>query len=285
MTGGEDRSAFGADSRWTAAGPLGAPLVVLIHPTRMNRTFWTPQVDALASSLRVVAVDLPGHGQLEHERFTLPAAVELVRAAIEAQHVPDLGPGTGAAPSAPTVLVGSSLGGYVAMAVGAELPATVDALVVVGATAEPTGPRAHPFRALAAAYQRAGPVRLDRVDRSMIRRRYPGGVGDLIVASGLAYRGGSEALRSLAGEAFLPRLARFPGPVILVNGSGDVAMRPGEQGFLAAARRGRLVHLRGAYHLASLDRPAQFSAIVRSAVADAVEARRRAGAAGVYGLG
>jgi len=231
----------------------------------MNRTFWTPQVQALSPSNRVLAVDLPGHGRLEQEHFTLPGAVTLVRAAIDSEHAAmDSG--------VPTVIVGLSLGGYVAMALAAESPGIADALVLAGSTAEPTGRRAHSFRALALAYDRTHRQMFDRLTDAFIRRRYPGGLGDLLVRSGFAYRGGSEALRSLAGEPFLPRLAAYPGTVVLVNGGRDVAMRPGERRFLEIAGRGRLVTLPGAYHLSSLDRPTEFTAVIRSAIDEAVAA-------------
>jgi pimeloyl-ACP methyl ester carboxylesterase len=257
----------GIDPRWTVLGPAGAPLVVLIHPTRLNRTFWTPQIEALSSSNRVLALDLPGHGRLEQERFTLPGAVAVVRAAVDSERA-------SMDETMPTVIVGLSLGGYVAMALAAEAPGIADALVLAGSTVEPTGRRAHPFRALALAYDRTHHLVFDRLIAAFVRRRYPNGLGDLLVASGFSSRGGSEALRSLAGEPFLRRLAAYPGTVVLVNGGRDVAMRPGERRFLAIARRGRLVTLPGAYHLSSLDRPAEFTAVVRSAIAEAVEARR-----------
>jgi pimeloyl-ACP methyl ester carboxylesterase len=226
-------------------------------------------------------MDLPGHGHLERERFTLPGAVALVRTAIESERPSSGGerptgvegrlPARG---ERPTVIVGLSLGGYVAMALAAETPEIADALVLAGSTAEPTGRRAHSFRALALAYDRAHHFVFDRLSASFIRRRYPNGLGDLLVTSGFAYRGAAEALRSLAGEPFLPRIAAYPGTVVLVNGSRDVAMRPGERRFLARTRRGRLVTLPGAYHLSSLDRPAEFTAVIRSAVAEAVESRQ-----------
>lgn len=259
------------DPRWTALGPAGTPLVVFIHPTRMNRTYWTPQIEALSGSHRILAVDLPGHGQLERERFTLPAAVAVVRAAIDSER-PAAPAGLPADDQPPTVIVGLSLGGYVAMALAAETPQIADALVLAGSTAEPTGRRAHPFRALALAYDRAHHLVFDRLSASFIRRRYPDGLGDLLVTSGFAYRGAAEALRSLAGEPFLPRIAAYPGTVVLVNGSRDLAMRPGERRFLARTRRGRLVTLPGAYHLSSLDRPAEFTAVIRSAIDEAVAA-------------
>src|SRR5476649_930611 len=101
-------TAPGLDPRWTAIGPTDAPLVVFIHPTRMNRTYWTPQIEALSPSNRVLAVDLPGHGHLERDRFTLSGAVALVRTAIDSER-------TSTDPAVPTVIVGLSLGGYVAM--------------------------------------------------------------------------------------------------------------------------------------------------------------------------
>ena len=109
----------------------------------------------------------------------------------------------------PTIIVGLSLGGYVAMAFAAEAPGIADVLVLAGSTVEPTGRRAHPFRALALAYDRTHHLVFDRLIAAFVRRRYPGGLGDLLVASGFAYRGGSEALRSLAGSPSCPASRRI----------------------------------------------------------------------------
>ena len=132
----------------------------------------------------------------------------------------------------PTVVVGLSLGGYVAMALAAEAPELADALVLAGSTAEPTGPPGPPVPRPRPGLRPGAPPAVDRLTAAFIRRRYPDGLGDLLVTSGFAYRGGSEAFRSLAGEPFLPRLASYPGTVVLVNGARDVAMRPGERRFL-----------------------------------------------------
>ena len=37
--------------------------VVLIHGVGLRLEAWTPQIDSLADSHRVIAVDLPGHGE------------------------------------------------------------------------------------------------------------------------------------------------------------------------------------------------------------------------------
>ena len=63
------------------------------------------------------------------------------------------------------IVVGLSLGGYVAMAVAASSPERVAGLVISGATAEPIGARALAYRALALAYRRLPDSLLDLVSR------------------------------------------------------------------------------------------------------------------------
>jgi len=70
-------------------------------------------------------------------------------------------------------------------------------------------------------------------------------------------------LRAIAGERFRPRLAVYPGPTLVVNGSLDFVMRPGAPRFAAVARNARRVRIAGASHLANLDRPAAFNEAVR----------------------
>ena len=69
--------------------------------------------------------------------------------------------------------------------------------------------------------------------------------------------------RALIGERFRPRLAAYPGPVLLLNGELDPLFRLGAKGFARDARDVRRVRLAGATHLANLDRPEAFSLAVR----------------------
>jgi pimeloyl-ACP methyl ester carboxylesterase len=78
------------------------------------------------------------------------------------------------------------------------------------------------------------------------------------------------------GETFIPRLAAYPGPSLLVNGEDDLLFRSGEDAFLAAARDGRLEVIPGCGHLVSEDQPAAFNAAVRRfAAEELVQARFR----------
>ena len=148
----------------TAVGPPGAPAIVFLHGTRLSRAAWTPQLDGLADEFRVIALDLPGHGSRAGEPFTLEAAAALVAATIRDE-----------AADGRAVVVGLSLGGYVAMALAARDPGCVRGLVLAGATAEPVGVRSIPYRALAAVMDRFDGPRLDRLNAWFFRAPLPAG--------------------------------------------------------------------------------------------------------------
>ena len=89
-------------------------------------------------------------------------------------------------------------------------------------------------------------------------------MSDPILRDGFSHRAGAVAVRALVGEAFRPRLARYPGPTLLLNGQRDLLFRAGARSFAAAAASPRRVVIRGAGHRSNLDRPGAFTAAVRA---------------------
>lgn len=235
-----------------AMGPPDAPAIVFLHGTRLSRAAWTPQLETLSDEFRTIAIDLPGHGDRASERFELAGAVELVAAAIRDQAADER-----------AVVVGLSLGGYVAMALAGEQPALVRGLVVAGASAEPIGLRLLPYRALTVLLTRFDGPRLDGLNARFFRMSYPPAIADPIVAGGFWSAGGAEAVRALFNQRFMPRLAAYPGPSLILNGELDLLFRWSAGRFAATAAHGRRVRLAGARHLSNLDRPAAFSLAVR----------------------
>jgi pimeloyl-ACP methyl ester carboxylesterase len=233
-------------------GPPGAPAIVFVHGTRLTGSFWAAQQAALGAEFRTIAPDLPAHGTRADEPFTLDGAADAVAAAIHAE-----------APGGRAIVVGLSLGGYVAMTLAAREPELVSGLVVSGASAEPVGLLKLPFGLFATIMDGVADERLDRLNAWFFRSRYPPAIAEPIVAGGFWSHGGVEAIRSLVGQRFIPRLAAYPGPSLIVNGEYDVVFRPGAGAFAAAARDARRVRLGGASHLANLDRPMAFSEAVR----------------------
>ena len=233
------------------AGPPDAPPIVFVHGMRMSGSMWAAQQAALSGEFLTIAIDLPGHGTRAAETFTLDGAADTLSAAIR-EHA-----------GGRAVVVGLSLGGYVAMALAAREPARIRGLVLSGATAEPVGLRSLPYLALARVIDEIDVERLQAVYAWVFRRRYPPAIAEPIVAGGFWYRGGSVALRAVVGERFLPRLAAYPGPTLILNGELDLLFRLFAPAFAATAQDARRVRLSGATHLANLDRPAAFSEAVR----------------------
>ena len=232
-------------------GPDEGPPIVFVHSTRLCHTMWRAQMDDLCDTYRVVALDLPGHGRLADRPFTVAGASDAVATAIEE------------AAGGHAVVVGLSLGGYVAMDLAARRPELVRGLVLAGATAEPIGLVAAPFLAFAWIMDRFEGPALDALNTWFFRTRFPPAIADPIIAGGFWSAGGARALRAIVGERFAPRLAAYPGRRSSSTGSGTCssAWPPGT--FARAARDARRVRLGGATHLANMDRPGAFNFAVR----------------------
>jgi pimeloyl-ACP methyl ester carboxylesterase len=240
------------DPTITAVGPPGAPAIVFVHGTRLSRAAWAAQLEGLGGEFRAIAMDLPAHGSRADEPFTLARAADLLADTIRDE-----------ASGGRAVVVGLSLGGYVAMALAARQPQRIRGLVLAGASAEPVGLRSLPYRALAVALDRFEGPALTRLNAWFFRTRYPAEIAEPIVAGGFWSKGGASALRTLFGQRFVPRLAAYSGPTLILNGQWDLLFRLSAGAFAEAAADARRVRLAGALHLSNLDQPAAFNEAVR----------------------
>lgn len=235
-------------------GPPGAPVIVFVHGSRITKSSWRAVTARLADRYRCVCPDLPGHGALADRRFTLDSAADVVDAALAAEG------------GERAVLVGLSLGGYVAMAAAARSPERVRGLVLAGSTAEPSGPAATAFRLFAWALGVAPKRPFDALNTWFFRHRYPAEIAEPIVAAGYWSRGGATAVRTLPRSRFRERLLAYGGPILVVNGDLDFVFRLGERSFLRGVPNVSRRYLRWTTHLSPLDRPDEFAAAVRDFV-------------------
>lgn len=226
--------------------------IVFLHGTRLTGASWAAQVAALGGAFHCLAPDLPGHGNADGVPFIVEGAADRIAELVERE-----------AHGGRAILVGLSLGGFVAMALAARRPELVAGLAISGATAEPVGARALAFRGLAAIFGLVPEPILDRVNSWFFGWRFPPEISGPILAAGFSFRGGAVAVRALVGERFKPRLAAYPGPALLINGEYDLFFRPTERSFAAVAAEPRRVLIRRATHLTNLDQPDAFSGAIR----------------------
>jgi pimeloyl-ACP methyl ester carboxylesterase len=260
---------------------------------------WRRQLDGLADGFHVVALDLPGHGVLADVPFRLAEATALAAATIEAL------------PAGRAVVVGSSLGGYVGMDLAARRPALVAGLVLVNASAEPRYVALHAPRTIGSYLARAASDRVRARAAAVPSTSRTDGRGDGMgdgdgaareagqgsgdgdgfghddgdsraagheaqpATKGWLFRGGGRAMVAALRESFLPRLAAYPGPTLIVNGADDTLFRSEERAFLAAAVDGRIELIERTGHLANEEQPEAFNAAVRRFALDVHDRGRR----------
>jgi pimeloyl-ACP methyl ester carboxylesterase len=96
------------------------PAVLLLHGTGVSARSWTLQLQILGHALRVLAIDLPGHGESDPiDDVTLEAYADSAHSLLDAL-------GTG-----PVFVAGHSLGGAVAQVLAARHPEAVRGLALL----------------------------------------------------------------------------------------------------------------------------------------------------------
>lgn len=239
------------------AGPPDGEPIVFVHGVMFTRKMWVPQREDLADEFRFVAMDLPGHGNWDHQDFRLEVAVDRLDEVVEQ------------AAGGRAAVVGLSLGGYVATEYASRHPEKVDALVISGSSANPTGRLGTLTRIVSTIAEYA--TRSDRVDRVLTRlnERFVTSL-DLgpeaereILDAGFFPDQFSEGGFELAGRDFRAAFAEFPGPAFVLNGKWDLINRLGEKKHAKAASNAAAAVIPGTGHVCTLEKPDVYAAAVR----------------------
>jgi pimeloyl-ACP methyl ester carboxylesterase len=264
----------GLHTHWVTAGHAESPHAVLLHGAGGSAALWYPALPALAERRHVIAVDMPGHGETSIPAWRSPGTMERMQAWLAEFLSRFDWP----------LLVGHSLGGYMALLHFARLRPSVAGLVLVDAGG--VGPRPpgfvmatrHPvLGALLGLAAGARPTRR-RMERTIRRLsvdpyRIPHGQLALDYALETASRPGAgrfqfEVYRSVAIHEAEPsykvwgRLHDISSPTLLVWGERDYFplryARQAAQEMPAA----RLEVLPGTGHLSYLEDPQTFNEVL-----------------------
>ncbi len=100
-----------------------APAILLTHGFTESGAMWTPQIEALSASHRLILWDMRGHGRSDYPdepgAYSEAQTVEDIRAILDTEHIDR------------AIVGGMSLGGYMSLAFYRRYPERVSALILV----------------------------------------------------------------------------------------------------------------------------------------------------------
>jgi 3-oxoadipate enol-lactonase len=234
--------------------------VAFIHGFPHNRSLWAPQVSGMLDRARCIAPDLRGFGDSSRNGpFSIDQFADDVAMLLRSLGVTR------------TVVVGLSMGGYIAFSMWRRHRALVRGLVLADtrAGADTDEARAKRRALIEVARTRGSGAVADGQVTGMIgkttREKRPGMIDEvhrmLESASVEGIVGALEAM--IARPDSTPTLATIDVPTLVVVGSEDVLTPPSEAEILhEAIRNSRLEVIEQAGHVSNLERPAAFNHVL-----------------------
>jgi len=199
----------------------------------------------------VITLDLPGHGALAHVPFTEENVSALMRDAVENV--------VGSAP----LIVGYSLGGFVAMRYAAHAGDRTRGLLLAGCTLDFEGWEWWPYGVSVRLTETLPDAWLSAMMHATLTLTLPRRWVDVV--EGIPFnRGVFSQTSTIVRESnrAIEEIAGYSKPVLFVNGEFDFVFRSDERRFLHRLPQARLRIIRGVDHTAPMRRAEEFSAVV-----------------------
>ncbi len=236
--------------------------IVLLHAFPFDRGMWAPQVTELATAgFQVLVPDLPGFGETSvgSEPFTIERGADVVAEFLAALGLPK------------AIIMGLSMGGYIAMALARRYPQVVQALILADtkAAADDDAARANRDKLIekvqSGGARAAANALLPKLMNTQNQQTNP---ASFTLAETIALRqspegiiAGLEALRDRPDAA--PELPNIAVPTLVIVGEHDEVTPPLTAARLTSLISGsELLHIPGAGHLSNLENPGAFNAAV-----------------------
>ncbi|MBA2965538.1 3-oxoadipate enol-lactonase [Ramlibacter sp. MAH-25] len=260
----------GAAIAYRLQGPVDAPVLMLGNSLAADLEMWDGNLPALGQHFRVLRYDMRGHGASSTPAgpYTLELLADDAIALLDALRIDKVH------------FVGVSLGGMVAQQLAARYPNRIASVVLCATMSNQAAPAAWDERM--AAVRRGG---MEAIAEATLQRWFTpafhaeapqalAAVRRMVLATRPeGYLGCAAAIRALAQDALLPRIA---GPCLVLAGEHDGAATPAIAQSLAQRIPGAQLHVvPGAAHLPNIERQAAFDARVLAFLADATAATGR----------
>ena len=237
----------GSKVRYVDTGGDAKKAIVFVHCWTCNSEFWRDQVGAFPQ-YRVLALDLPGHGESEKPRieYTMEHFAKAVDAVMRDAGVKK------------AVLVGHSMGTPVTRRFYELYPKKTLGIVVVDGALIPMGPRAEVekfFEPMYKDYRTAAPAFLD----GMLQPTWPS-VKPFIRSAMLATEDyvGTSAMRNMLEDAYAQH-AKIEVPVLAVMAPSPYWPKDLETQYRSVAPEIDFQMWTGVSHFLQLERPKEFN--------------------------
>jgi pimeloyl-ACP methyl ester carboxylesterase len=255
-------------------GSGDGPPVLLIHGLAGNWQNWLENIPRIGQERRVYALDLPGFGasEMPEEDVSITGYARCVHELCERLELP------------PAVVVGNSMGGFVAAEVGIRHPEQCDRLVLVSAAGisvnslsrRPTVTGARVFAALAArtaaqSHRVVTRPRLRHLALQTVARHPTRLKPDLTweMIQGAGKDGFLPALEALLDYDFRDRLPEISCPTLVIWGEEDMLVPVKDaREFERLIDAARCVVLEDTGHVPMLERPGAFNECLLEFMAD-----------------
>lgn len=231
-------------------GDPGNPPILFLHGIRLGAAIWEEHARALSDAYYIIAPDLPGHGALADLPFEIAVCDALL--AYITERVTTL----------PPLIVGYSLGGYLAMRYATDLPERTAGLILSGCSTDIVGQRQLLYEIGVGITAQFSASFVQRVLAVFFRLTLPRRIADTIIPFPFNQQVFESSRKLAGGVRYSEKLAGYDKPVLIVNGEWDVLFRPDEE-LYASATGGQLVIMERSDHVAPLRRPEEFTGHVR----------------------
>lgn len=234
-------------------GRDGAPPLVLSSSLGTTLSLWEPQLDALARHFRVIRHDHPGHGisRGASEEVTVATIGEGVLGILDELGIPQAS------------FAGISLGGMVAMWLGANAPERVGRLVLTATGASLGTPSTYAERAALVRAEGTAAVVAGARERWFTPDFADSAEADRILTdlADVPAEGYAACCEAVGAFDFHDELHRVAAPTLVVVGVEDPVVTPETvETLVHGIPDARLVSIPGASHLVNVEQPEAFAA-------------------------
>jgi 3-oxoadipate enol-lactonase len=243
------------------SGPPAGPPLVLIHALGTNLTLWDHLIALLPPGLRILRIDLRGHGQSDVPAppYAMGTLVRDVERLMDHFALKD------------AVVLGVSLGGLVAQGLAVKRLDLVRALILSNTAAKIGSPALWQARIAEISQTGLEPYATGAMERMFGRnwRDEPGMPGVRAMLTGTRPDGWIGCAHAIAGTDFYTPTAALRLPTLAIAGANDGTTPPDlvrETADLIPGSQFRLI--RGAGHLPFVEKPAEYAAVVSTFLHD-----------------